>query len=84
MSKNITAAAKSLTAELEAGHVEQSDMTAYLADLDALIEQARAIKGLYKNEIAREASKRSRSKKADEVAAMAARLAELEAAAAKA
>lgn len=79
MSKNITAASKALTAELEAGHAEQDDVSAYLASLDGLIEQARAVKALYKREIAVEASRKSRAKKAAELAEMKARLAELEA-----
>jgi hypothetical protein len=82
MTKNIEAARKSLTAEVEAGHQDHDDVMAYLDTVDALIDQARAVKQLYKNEIAREASKKSRAKKAAEVEAMAARLAELEAAAA--
>lgn len=79
MSKHIIAASKSLAAELDAGHIEQDDVSAYLAELDALVEQVRAVKGLYKKEIAVEASRKSRAKKAAEVAAMRARLAELEA-----
>lgn len=80
MSKNITAASRALNAELEAGHTEHDDVSAYLASLDALIEQARAVKALYKREIAVEASRKSRAKKAAELAEMKARLAELEAA----
>lgn len=81
MSKNISAAAKSLSAELEAGHAEQDDVIAYLESVDAIVEQARAIKALYKKELAVEASRRSRAKKAQELEAMKARLAELEASA---
>jgi len=78
MSKNITTAAKALDAELEAGKVEQDDLTAYLATLDALVEQVRGVKALYKNEIAADASRRSRAKKAAELEEMKARLAALE------
>ena len=42
MTKNISTAAKALDAELEAGHSEHDDVTAYLDSVDALIEQARA------------------------------------------
>ncbi|WP_169077549.1 hypothetical protein [Microcella alkalica] len=80
-SKNISAAIKALDAELSAGHVEQEDVAAYLASVDEVIETARAVKKLYAAEVAREASKKSRAKKAAEVAAMQARLAELEASA---
>lgn len=78
MSKNITAASKALTAELEAGHAEHDDVTAYLGSLDELIEQARAVKALYKRELAVEASRRSRAKKAAELAELKARVAELD------
>jgi hypothetical protein len=78
MTKNIATAAKALDAELEAGRVEHDDVAAYLESVDAIIDQMRAIKGLYKNEIAAEASRRSRAKKAAELEAMKARLAELE------
>lgn len=78
MSKNITAATKALDAELEAGHQEQDDITAYLASLDELIERTRAIKQLYKKELAVEASRRSRAKRKAEVEEMRRRLAELE------
>ncbi|WAA67782.1 hypothetical protein [Microbacterium oxydans] len=78
MSKNITTATKALEAELEAGHQEQDDIAEYLASVDALIEQARAIKQLYKKEQAVEASRRSRAKRKAEVEDMKRRLAELE------
>lgn len=78
MSKNITAAAKALDAEVAAGRTEQDDVAAYLASVEAVIDQARAIKALYKRELAVEASRRSRVKKAAELAEMKARLAELE------
>ena len=78
MSKQITTAAKALDLEFEAGKIEQDDLTAYLASLDALVEQVRAVKALYKNEIAAEASRRSRAKKAAELDEMKARLAALE------
>ena len=79
MSKNIIAAAKALDAELAAGHEEHDDVAAYLDSLDAVIEQVRAVKNLYKREIAVQASRKSRAKKAEELAQMKARLAELEA-----
>lgn len=79
MSKNIATASKALTAELEAGHASQDDLSAYFAGLDGLIEQVRAVKALYKKELAVEASRRSRTKKRVELDAMKRRLAELEA-----
>lgn len=78
MSKNITAAAKALDAELDAGRIEQDDVTAYLTSVEAIIDQAKAIKALYKKEVAVEASRKSRAKKAAELAEMKARLVELE------
>lgn len=79
MSKNIATASKALTAELEAGHTGQDDLRAYFAGLDGLVEQVRAVKALYKRELAVEASRRSRSKKKVELEEMKRRLAELEA-----
>jgi len=78
MTKNIAAAAKALSAELDAGHQEQADLNAYMAELDELVGQIRGIKGLYKRELAVEATRRARIKKAAEIAAMKARLEELE------
>ena len=80
MSKNITTASKALTAELEAGHASHEDLSAYFAGLDGLIEQVRAVKALYKKDLAVEASRRSRTRKKAELDAMKRRLAELEAA----
>jgi hypothetical protein len=79
-SKNVNAAAKALSAEVEAGRVEHDDLAAYLEALDAVIEQAREVKKLYAADLARIASQKSRAKKAAEVAEMQRRLAELEAA----
>lgn len=80
MRDNIEAASRALSAELEAGHMDHEDVNAYLASVDSLIDQARAVKALYKRELAVEASRKSRAKKAAELAEMKARLAELEAA----
>lgn len=79
MSKNLSTAIKAIDAELNEGKTEQADLTGYLASLDELIETARAVKKLYAREVAVEATKRSRAKKAAELAEMKARLAELEA-----
>lgn len=78
MTKNISTAAKALDAEIAAGHAEHDDVTAYLESVDALIEQARAVKALYKKELAVAASRKSRAKRAAEVAEMKARLEALE------
>lgn len=79
MSKNITTASKALAAELEAGHASQEDLSAYFAGLDGLVEQVRAVKALYKRELAVEATRRARARKKAEFDAMKQRLAELEA-----
>lgn len=79
MSKNITTASKALDAELVAGHASPEDPSAYFASLDGLIEQVRAVKALYKKELAVEASRKSRMKKKAELDEMKRRLAELEA-----
>jgi hypothetical protein len=81
MTKNLNAASKALAAELNAGRAEHEDVAEYLRSVDAIVEQARSIKALYKKELAVEASRKSRAKRAAEVAAMTARLAELEASA---
>lgn len=61
MSKNIANAEKALSAELEAGHQSHEDLEGYLHELDAVIERARAVKALYKKEVAVLASKKSRA-----------------------
>lgn len=70
-----------LKAEHAAGKREFADreaLTAYLADLDAIVQEVRDLKSLYKAELAVEASRRSRAKRKAEVEEMKRRLAALE------
>jgi hypothetical protein len=80
--KNLDAAAKAIAAE-QGAEVAAEDLPAYIAQIDELIAAARALKTPHKKWIAAEASRRMRARKADELAAMQARLAELEASAKK-
>jgi len=77
MSKNIESALKAIAAE-QGTEVAPADLPAYLESIDALVAAAQALKTPHKKFIAAEASRKSRAKKAAEVAAMQARLAELE------
>ncbi|MCS0500455.1 hypothetical protein [Protaetiibacter mangrovi] len=80
--KNLDAAIKAVSAE-QGAEVASEDVTDYLARVDELIAAAQALKAPHRKAIAAEASRKSRAKKAAEVEAMRARLAELEASAAK-
>jgi len=77
MSKNIEAAVKAIAAE-QGTEVAPTDLAAYMEAVDALISAAQQLKAPHKKWLAAEASRKSRARKADELAAMKARLAELE------
>jgi hypothetical protein len=80
--KNLDAALKAIEAESGAP-VADEDMAEFIARIDQLIAAAQGLKAPHKNWLAAEASRRSRAKKAEELAAMKARLAELEGGTAK-
>lgn len=83
---NTTKALTALKAEYEAGQREFADhaaLTAYIAALDVIIQEARDIRGLYKGKLAVIASQKSRQVRKERVARALALLAEQEAASEK-
>ena len=78
--RNMDAALKALRAEAEQPPALTDDeLDAYLEKINEVVAAAQALREPHKKAIARKASQRSRAKKAAEVEAMRARLAELEA-----
>lgn len=75
--KNLDAALKAIEAE-QGATVAADDLPAYLARIGQLVAAAQSLKEPHKKFMAVEASRRSRARKADELAAMKSRLAELE------
>lgn len=77
--KNLDAAIKALGAE-HGAEVADDELDEYLDKVAEVVAAAQALREPHKKAIARRASQKSRAKKAQEVEAMRARLAELEAA----
>ena len=81
MTKQFEAAIKAIAAISEQGVVADAEAPAHLEQINALAAAVQALKAPYKKIMDREASRKSRARKADEVAAMKVRIAELEASA---